>query len=283
MTLRYIATTYQVPEELLLTRLGLASNTSPDSTLKSLAEKAHQSPLQFIQNVQRSLADSIVPAPPSNVSNSLGLLDRLRDELLSALLKYGYPALALTLLLGAIGLPVPTGLSAAIAGSLAASGQMDWMMAIAIGIAASVLGDVIAYGIGRGVSTGLLERRGRWIGFTRARQIRVQFVFEQWGAMMVLISRTLVSSLSSIISIVAGMNRYRLSLFLAFVVFGRVVWTSSYVGLGYGVGGNLDAATGFLANLTGTILSVFILTAAALVASGHADRPMSKPRGGIEP
>jgi membrane protein DedA with SNARE-associated domain len=283
MTLRYIVTTYKVPENMLIERLELSPDTSLDLTLKSLADRKRISPLQYVQNVQRLLAENIGPADASKESGPRGILDRLTDELLSALLKYGYPALALTLLLGAIGLPVPTGLSAAIAGSLSSSGQMDWLTAIEIGIAASVLGDVVAYGLGRSVGTGIIERHGHWIGLTKGRQARVEPVLKRWGAIAVLISRTLVSSLSSIVSFVAGMSRYRFSLFLIFVILGRTVWTASYVGLGYGVGDSLDAATSFLANLSGAILSAFILAAAVVVALGRVDRLISEARGRTGP
>ena len=80
---------------------------------------------------------------------------------MSALLIYGYPALALTLLLGAIGLPLPIGIAAVLAGSLAALGKLGWQWAGLIAVTASFAGDMIAYGIGRAVSEHFLARHGR--------------------------------------------------------------------------------------------------------------------------
>jgi membrane protein DedA with SNARE-associated domain len=274
MTLGYVATAYHVSEPQLTARLELDVNTPSDTTLKALAEQAQIPLLQYVQRVQQALADSVIAQPVTGASSSSGWLDRLRDGLLSGLLNYGYPVLVLTLVLGAIGLPAPAGLAAAIAGSLSASGRLDWITVVVVGTMASVLGDAIVFGLGRWLGAGFLGRHGRWMGFTPSRGARLQIVFERWGAMLVLISRTLVSSLSSIVSFVAGMNGYRLSLFLALAVFGRVAWTSAYVGLGYGVGGSLDAATAFLGNLTGLILSLFIFSTAAFVASGR-DRGFS--------
>jgi membrane protein DedA with SNARE-associated domain len=79
-------------------------------------------------------------------------LEWVEEQLLSALLVYGYPILGLTLLLGAIGFPLPTGLSAAVAGSLSALGRMNWLTASAIAVIASTLGDMVAYGVGRAAS-----------------------------------------------------------------------------------------------------------------------------------
>lgn len=273
MTLRYVATTYRVSEAQLIARLGLDVNSSPEATLKSLADQLQVPPLQFVQRVQLSLADSVIAQPSTNVPAPSGWLGQIRDDLLSALLKYGYAALTLSLVLGAVGLPAPTGLSAAIAGSLSAVGKMDWVAAIAVGTAASVVGDMIAYALGRWLGVDILERRGRWIGLTPTRRVRLEAVFERWGGLLIVISRTLVSSLSTIVSFVAGMNRYRPSVFMGLVVLGRILWTSSYVGLGYSVGDNFDAATIFLANVSGLILSMFILSATVFMTSGRGRRP----------
>src|SRR4029450_4758241 len=141
---------------------------------KSLAEREHRSPLKYVQRVQQSLAEiaSIAPssdegtpsgrwnqfidnvlsallrfgypelalilrsaqqslaeiasiAPSSDEGTPSGRWNQFIDNVLSALLRFGYPALALILFLGALGLPLPNGLSAVIAGSLAAAGRMS--------------------------------------------------------------------------------------------------------------------------------------------------------------
>ena len=65
---------------------------------------------------------------------------REHDEILAALLVYGYSVLGLTLMLGALGMPFPSALSVVVAGSLAAQGQLSWLGAGAVVVASSVLG-----------------------------------------------------------------------------------------------------------------------------------------------
>jgi membrane protein DedA with SNARE-associated domain len=89
---------------------------------------------------------------------------------------------------------------------------------------------------------------------------------------MVFATRTLISSLSSPVSLVAGMNHYRLVTFCVLVLLRRIIWTVAYVGLGYSIGGSLESATGFLANLSGLVLSLVVLAGAALVGSGVSAR-----------
>jgi membrane protein DedA with SNARE-associated domain len=271
MTLGYVATTYRVPEKQLITGLGLPADTPPDSSLKSLAEQLGLPPFSYIQQVQRTIADAASRIAPPEARAPSGWFERLRDDMLSALLVYGYPILGLTFLLGAMGLPLPTGLSATVAGSLSALDRMDWWVAAIVIIAASIIGDVAAYMLGRTASQRFLTRWGRWIGYGSKGGGRAQVLFEQWGGLTVLLTRTLISHLSSVVSLLAGLHRYRLSAFLAYDMLGRAIWTFAYMGLGYTLAGSIEAATDFLGNLTGLLLSFSVLVGSAM-AMGRTQR-----------
>ena len=186
---------------------------------------------------------------------------------------YGYPALGLTLLLGAIGLPLPDGIATTVAGSLASQGRIDWFWAGTVAVIASVLGDAAGYGLGRLLSQNFLERHGHWLGLTATRRARVQSLFARWGLLTVFITRTFMSYLSSIASLLAGFSHYRLPKFLATALVGRVVWTAGYFGLGYGIGADWEAATSFLTNLSVLVLLLALLTASGAIASGRLARP----------
>ncbi len=270
MTLDHVATSYRVPLNELLPRLGLPPDTSRDESLKSIADKRGVSRFDFARDVQRALGQS-APPPASEVQSSGGLTDRI----LSALLVYGYPALALTLLLGAIGLPLPIGVATVLAGSLAALGTLRWEWAAAVAVIASFAGDIVAYGIGRAVSENFLARHGRWIGYTAKRKAHVQALLQKWGGMTVIISRTLTSSLSSIVSLFAGVGRYGFARFLSFAAVGRLIWTSAYLGLGYGVGSNIEAASQFLGNMSGLLIALGVLVVAGAYRAG-----MMRPEAG---
>ena len=201
----------------------------------------------------------------SEVPTPRGWLELFGDEMLSALLVYGYPILGVTFLLGAMGLPLPTGVSATVAGSLSALGHMDWMAAAFVIVTASIIGDLAAYTLGRTASEGFLIRWGRWIGYGSKGDTWAQILFKRWGGLTVLLTRTLISHLSSVISLLAGLHRYRLSAFLAYDLLGRVLWTFAYMGLGYAVAGSTEAAAGFLSNLTGLLLSFSALIGLGLL------------------
>jgi membrane protein DedA with SNARE-associated domain len=259
MTLAYVATAYRAPEPALRERLGLTPQTHSGTTLRALAKRAGVSPPEYAERVQRAIASvASLPAGP-RAGEATRWLEGAGEDFISAVLVYGYPALALTLLLGAFGLPLPSGLSMVVAGSLAAQGQMSLLAVAMVATTASVAGDVAGYSVGRILGGSFLERRGHWLGLTPDRRARVERLLERWGALSMLLSRSLVSVLSSAVNLVAGAGRYRFGAFVAFGSIGRVLWTSAYLGLGYVASGGLEPAADFLKSLTGFLISFALL------------------------
>jgi membrane-associated protein len=273
MTLSYVARTYRVDTAALIKGLGLAPETNPNTDLRSAAAQSKVSTFAYVERVQRAVAALVGNGAGKSSAASSGWLAAFSDEMLSAMLVYGYPILALIQLSGAIGAPVPDGIAGAVAGSLAAQGRMNLAAASLVIVVASVLGDIVGYGIGRAVSRDLLERYGRWFGYTPARSVRVQGLFAHWGLLTVLITRTFVSYLSSAANLLAGVSRYRFLKFTAIAVLGRVIWTAAYLGLGYTIGSDFEAATGFLGNLSGFLLCGTTLVVAAWIAVISKPKP----------
>jgi hypothetical protein len=99
MTLGYVAATYRTPNAALVEGLGLPSGTDLNTSLESLANQARLSPSRYTQLVQRAIAD-IAPGIRSDRANETSSwLRTIGDEVLTALLVYGYPVLGLTLFL----------------------------------------------------------------------------------------------------------------------------------------------------------------------------------------
>jgi len=266
MTLSYVARTYGVDLTALTKGLDLPAETDPNIDLRSAAARSKTSTFDYVERVQHTIAALTGNGVGNGTPRSSGWLAALADKLLSAMLVYGYPILALIQLSGAIGAPVPDGVAGAVAGSLIAQGRMNFIAASLIIVIASVLGDVLGYGMGRVISRDVLERHGRWFGYTPARSTRVQGLFTHWGLLTVFITRTFVSYLSSAANLLAGVSRYRFSKFVAVALVGRVLWSAAYLGLGYAIGSNFEAATGFLGNLSGFLLVGTALVAAAWIA-----------------
>jgi membrane protein DedA with SNARE-associated domain len=270
MTLEYVAATYWAPLPELVTRLGLAPQTLPRTSLREIADARGVARFDFVREVQQALADVGVRDGPVQGTNGARSRGTLTDRVLAGLLVYGYPVLAATFLLGAMGLPVPIGLAAVLAGSLAFAGRIGIIAAAAVIVVASLIGDLLIYAIGRLGGEAFLARRGRWFGYHGSGSERAKSLFERWGGIVIVLTRTLVSHLSSPVSLIAGLSHYKLFGFVALSLIGRVIWTSAYVGLGYAIGDDIEVASGFLGNLTGLLMSLAALSITGAYRTGNA-------------
>jgi membrane protein DedA with SNARE-associated domain len=260
MTLDYVASNYGIELARLRAGLGLPQDTSPQTPLFKIGETSTGERFDIVRATQVVIAAEIAAA-----ENGEDTSRETDGTFLAALLTYSYPVLGLILLLGAIGAPVPTGFATVLAGVLSADGTMNWPAASGLAVSASVAGDVVGYGIGRLAGEGFIARHGRLFGYSGERKTRIEWLFHRWGGITVLLTRTLVSHLSSLASLLAGLSSYPFAAFMAYALVGRVLWTAAYFGAGYHVGTDIEASGSFLANLTGLL----IFASLAAVASHH--------------
>jgi membrane protein DedA with SNARE-associated domain len=281
MTLDYVARTYRVPGTALAEGLGLSSNVDPKTTLRSLAERKGVPPFQYIRQAQEAISELRSITSPPGGSGAASEPEGFGDEILAALLVYGYPVLGLTLMLGAFGVPFPSALSVVVAGSLIAQERMSWFWTSAVVVASSASGDLAGYGFGRMLGREFFERRGRWLGLTPALRARVEIFFQKWGPLTVVLSRSLLSFKSSAVNLLAGASRYRLRVFLPFAIVGRLIWSSAYLSLGYGFGVAIEAAADFTSNLGGLLASLVVLAALGfMIHRNHASLRAAQPHSG---
>ncbi len=210
----------------------------------------------------------------------MNALSGLGDELVASMLVYGYPILALVLLLGAIGMPVPSSLVATVAGTLMAEGDLDLVPTVLIALAACLLGDLAGYGIGRVGGRELAGRHGRLIGVGARRLSQMEGLFQRWAGPTLLLSRSLLAIAGSAINLLAGASRLRLSVFLAYTLVGRLVWVALFVGLGYAFAGSAETAADLASSLSGLagMAVVTILVAVAAARAPKSPRPAPAPR-----
>jgi membrane protein DedA with SNARE-associated domain len=123
----------------------------------------------------------------------MSLVSDLGDLLLSGMLTYGYSILAITLLLGAVGLPVPASLVATIAGTLVADGDLSAVPTLLVALFACVAGDLVGYSIGRLGGDQFARRHGRWVGMGAKRLLQAETLYLRWAGPTLLLSRSLLA------------------------------------------------------------------------------------------
>ncbi len=156
----------------------------------------------------------------------------LGHDLLGGLLGASIPAaLFVTVLLEALGLPLP-GESALIAASAAAgAGATRLPFVFLAAWAGAVIGDNIGYFIGRRFGPALVARFGSRIGLTPARYLRVEDAARKYGALMVVGARFVVI-LRQFNGVVAGSTQMPWYRFVIANVLGAAIWAGVWTVLG---------------------------------------------------
>ncbi|HEY2593842.1 MAG TPA: DedA family protein, partial [Chloroflexota bacterium] len=161
------------------------------------------------------------------------------------MLTYGYPILGITLLVSAIGVPLPASLVATVAGALVAAGDMELSSTVLVALSACVAGDLIGYGIGRFGGDKFARRHGHWIGMGPRRVAQAEALFQRWAGATLIVSRSLVSILAPAINLLAGASAENVLAFFLYTTLGRLLWIAIFVGLGYVFAGSAEIAADF--------------------------------------
>jgi membrane protein DedA with SNARE-associated domain len=178
--------------------------------------------------------------------------------------RYGYVGLFSLFMLGIFGVPVPEESLLALAGVLAGRGQLRLVPAILVIYAGSLCGMAVNYTLGRTVGTRFVRRYGRVLRVSEATLDRVEQWFER-GGRWTLFFGYFLPGVRHLTAILAGSSRVKLSIFASFAAAGGFVWSTSFVLLGYYLGGNWEVVVERIQRhlVTGTL--VLALVAALLL------------------
>ena len=160
-------------------------------------------------------------------------MSEVATALIAWLAVYTYPVAGLTVLVGSVGVPLPSTVVVLAAGSFTTDGDPDFWLLFGVVLAAAVLGDVTSYSLGRWAGHVVVDRVGARVGLTRARIDAAARRFERWGGLLVLVTRCLLTGLALPTNLAAGASAYPLPRFLAWAVVGEAIWTGQLLGLGW--------------------------------------------------
>jgi membrane protein DedA with SNARE-associated domain len=185
-------------------------------------------------------------------------------EIADLLARYGTPFLGLATFASCLIVPLPASVIMITAGGLAASGLLPPTAVFFWAFLGAILGDQSGYFLGARVAHPL-ERFAARRARTAALWARAHDMLDRFGGPGVFLSRWLLSPLGPYVNFICGAADMTWGRFTVFAVPGKAVWVLIYVGLGFGVIGNLDWLA---AALPGTVGLVSIIAGACIVFAG---------------
>ena len=184
------------------------------------------------------------------------------SETFEFLIRHGYSVLFLWVLAEQLGLPLPATPLLLAAGALAGAGQMNLALAIALGVLASLLGDLSWYQFGKLRGHKVLNLLCR-ISLEPASCVRkTENAFVRHGARSLLIAK-FVPGLSTMAPPLAGIIGMRLWRFVIFDALGALFYISSITILGFIFSDQIEQIALKFANLGFWVL---VIAGAALAA-----------------
>jgi membrane protein DedA with SNARE-associated domain len=186
----------------------------------------------------------------------------------SLISSYGLWLIAGIIALECVGIPVP-GETTLVAAAIYAGTTHHLSIAAVIGaaIAGAIVGNVIAFSIGRAYGYRLLRRYGRYIHLDETRIKIGEYLFLRHGGKVVFFAR-FVPVLRSVAALLAGANRMSWRSFMVANVTGAVVWVGIDCIGAYLLGEELTKLAAPAGIALGAIV-VAIIVAGALFVARH--------------
>ena len=173
--------------------------------------------------------------------------------------RWGYLLVAVTVMLGNLGAPVPEETILLVGGYFAAKGLLDLRALIPIAILSATGGDSLGFWLGRRAGRRLLLHYGASLGITHRRLVRTERYFERYGPWVVFVAR-FIAGLRFMAGPLGGAFGMRFTRFLPYNLAGAVVYCSAMIYIAYYSAPFFDRAVHLIA-LASWAVALFVLVA----------------------
>lgn len=187
------------------------------------------------------------------------------------LVRHGYLLLFGVVFAEQIGVPLPAIPFLLAAGALAGHGQLNLAAAILVTLAASLLGDVFWFELGRRRGGKVLNLLCRISLEPDSCVRRTENVFAKYGARALLFGK-FIPGLSVAAPPLAAIFEMRFSRFLLFDALGALIWAGSAVGVGYVFSEQLELVAGQAERLGAWLVAVLAIAAVLYVLAKYIQR-----------
>ncbi|GGK78723.1 DedA family protein [Streptomyces flaveus] len=193
----------------------------------------------------------------------------------------GAPGAGIAIALENLFPPLPSEVILPLAGFAASTGQMNLFAALLWTTAGSVIGALALYGVGALLGrdrTVAIAARLPLVKVTDIEKTEAWFV--RHGTKAVFFGR-MIPIFRSLISVPAGVERMRLSVFLCLTTLGSAIWNTIFVLAGYLLGENWTEVSGYVSAyskvvLVAAVLAVLLFAGVRLFRPGRGGRRRAK-------
>lgn len=151
------------------------------------------------------------------------------------IVRHEYGAIFVLLMLGIVGLPVPDETLLVFTGYLSFKGTLRLEPALATAFLGSACGISLSYALGRFVGLPALIKFGPVLHIRQEHLEKVHRWVERWGKYSLLLAY-FIPGYRHLAALVMGASLLQPTVFARFAYTGALIWSASFVGLGYVAG-----------------------------------------------
>jgi membrane protein DedA with SNARE-associated domain len=157
------------------------------------------------------------------------------ESVLGWVAHYGYVGIFGLLMLGIVGAPIPDETLLVFTGYLIFKHELEPLPAFAAGFLGSICGITVSYALGRMLGLYVVTRLGRFLHVEPEDLDRVRAWYEGKGKYGLVISY-FIPGIRHLAAYVAGSSRLPLPVFATFAYLGGLLWSGSFISIGYVLG-----------------------------------------------
>jgi membrane protein DedA with SNARE-associated domain/acylphosphatase len=172
------------------------------------------------------------------------LTEAIIHWLTELIFRLSYLGIALLMALESSFIPFPSEVVLPPAGYLAAQGRMSAPLAVAAGLAGSLIGALINYFLAARLGRPLLHKYGRRLLIKEASLDRAERFFQRHGEISMFVGR-LIPVIRQLISLPGGFARMRIDRFVLYTAAGAGIWCAILTYIGWYVGRHAEVFASF--------------------------------------
>ena len=193
------------------------------------------------------------------------------NEIVQFVIQHGYGVLFGWVLAEQLGLPIPSMPILLAAGAVAGTRQLYFSLALAISVVAALISDVVWYEIGKRKGSTVLQLLCRISLEPDSCVRRTEGLYEKYGERSLLWAK-FVPGLNTAAPPVAGMFGMPMWRFLLFDTMGAILWSGSFLGLGWLFSDQLELVARYAERLGLWLLVLLGLGLAAYIVMKWRER-----------
>lgn len=149
--------------------------------------------------------------------------------------RYGYAGIFFLLMLGIVGIPVPDEAILTFVGYLTFKGDLALLPSLGAAFSGSAAGISLSYGLGRLFGSQVIAKLGPLLHLSPEHLTNGQLWIQRWGKYALLVAY-FIPGVRHLAALLTGASGLRLSAFAPFAYCGALLWSTTFIAIGYGLG-----------------------------------------------